>query len=274
MGNHARDQRIISSGEVSPLHHAYSACPKTGTRSAHRFLQSGRAVTGIEQPWVIDPSDKQMIISSDRFSLLPIFQPESAVLWQRYITMQNHRLQLTGTRHGLKLSALALFIAAFFPFWANAQTTTPEQMTLGFYKKYMVECSKNTESLPRSVNNNYFCGMNIKKYITKSLYEKIMRSYHAQPVGDMLPDSDPNYLGDSDYFTHTQDFAAEWASLISVKTIKEDKVKAVVRVFMDFPKNAGESQAICVRLQHAQNGWKIYLVDLALYNPLPDCKEQ
>ncbi|MFT8368287.1 MAG: DUF3828 domain-containing protein [Acetobacter papayae] len=188
--------------------------------------------------------------------------------------MQNHRIQLTGTRHGLKLSALALFIAAFFPFWANAQTTTPEQMTLGFYKKYMVECSKNTESLPRSVNNNYFCGMNIKKYITKSLYEKIMRSYHAQPVGDMLSDSDPNYLGDSDYFTHTQDFAAEWASLISVKTIKEDKDKAVVRVFMASSGQVSDAQAICVRLQHTKSGWKIYLVDLALYNPLPDCKEQ
>lgn len=188
--------------------------------------------------------------------------------------MQNHRVQLTGTRHGLKLSAFILFIAVFFPFLANAQTTTPEQMTLGFYKKYMVECSKNAGVLSGSANNDYFCGMNIKKYITKSLYEKIMRSYHAQPVGDMLPDSDPNYLGDADYFTHTQDFAAEWAALISVKTIKEDKDKAVVRVFMASSGTASDAQAICVRLQRAQSGWKIYLADLALYNTLPDCKER
>lgn len=115
--------------------------------------------------------------------------------------------------------------------------------------------------------------MDIQKYITKSLYEKIMRSQRAQPIGDLLPDTDPNYLGDSDYFTHTQDFAAEWASLISVKKIREDNNKAVVRVFMDSSKKSQDSLAVCVRLQRDKNSWKINLVDLAPENLLPSCKD-
>lgn len=187
--------------------------------------------------------------------------------------MPNHTRQFTEIRHGLTLSALILFMAAFFPFWANAQTTTPEQMTLNFYKKYMIQCAKDFGPPSGNINRDYFCNMDIQKYITKSLYEKIMRSQRAQPIGDLLPDTDPNYLGDSDYFTHTQDFAAEWASLISVKKIRGDNNQAVVRVFMDFSKKSQESLSICVRLQRDKNSWKINLVDLAPENLLPSCTD-
>ncbi|GBQ40023.1 hypothetical protein AA0614_1853 [Komagataeibacter saccharivorans NRIC 0614] len=112
----------------------------------------------------------------------------------------------------------------------------------------MIACAQFVNKPKQRDMDDLFCGVDIKKYITKSLFEKIVRSYKSEPEGDLLPPWSPNYLGDSDYFLHIQDFDAQWASSMSSKIIHKNKNMSVVRLFMDFPKDSGESLAICVRL--------------------------
>ena len=171
-----------------------------------------------------------------------------------HIVMKNHAIKCTGIQNRLKI--LSFCVLVFFPFRTHAQSITPEQEVLGFYKKYMIACAQFINKPKQEDMDDLFCGVDIKKYITKSLFEKIVRSHKSEPEGDLLPPWSPNYLGDSDYFLHIQDFDAQWASSMSTRIIHKNKNMSVVRLFMDFSKDSGESLAICVRLQRDKVGWK------------------
>ena len=77
-----------------------------------------------------------------------------------------------------------------------------------------------------------------------------------------------------DVYSKSQDFDARWASYMTAKEIKSDRNDSVVRLFMNFPKEVGESLAVCVRLHREGNDWKIYQVDTGYDNNLPDCQNK
>ena len=176
------------------------------------------------------------------------------------------------TKYIVIVSVLSVFILILFPLSTQAQSTSPDQEVLGFYKKYMIACDEFDNKPKKGTVDDLFCGVDIKRYITEPLLKKLVRSYTSQPTGDLLPPWDPNYLGDSDYFLHTQDVDAQWSSFMTAKTIHEYKNTSVVRLFMDLPKSSGGPLAICVRVLRDQDRWKIYQVDLATDNDLPTCK--
>lgn len=180
----------------------------------------------------------------------------------RYIAMKNQAIKFTDIHNGLKILSICAFV--FFPLWAHAQSTKPEQKVLDFYKKYMTACAQPFLEQPNLELDGLFCNMDIKSYVTQELYKKIVHAYKAGFYGDLA--------GDSDYFTHTQDFSVEWTSGMKATEIAQSRNNSVVRLFMRFPKGAGASRAVCVRLQRDGNDWKIYQVDPSLYTDLPDCK--
>jgi hypothetical protein len=116
---------------------------------------------------------------------------------------------------------------------------------------------------PGSISESLFCGLDINKYTTKKLQEKITAAYNSGKYGDLA--------GDADYFTHTQDFDAHLTSFMKAKVIKEDRKRAIVRLLVDMTTNFSKPFAVCVRLQREGNNWKIYQVDPSLDNNLPDC---
>lgn len=186
------------------------------------------------------------------------------------ITMRNKAIKFASICNVLNILNVCVF--AFSPLCAYAQSTTPDQEVLSFYKKYMIACDEFDNKPKKGTVDDLFCGVDIKRYITEPLLKKLVRSYTAQPTGELLPPWDPNYLGDSDYFLHTQDVDAQWSSFMTAKTIHENKSTSVVRLFMDVPKSSGGPLAICVRAQRDQDRWKIYQVDLSTDNDLPNCK--
>jgi hypothetical protein len=96
---------------------------------------------------------------------------------------------------------------------------------------------------PGSISESLFCGLDIDKYITKKLQEKITAAYNSGKYGDLA--------GDADYFTHTQDFDAHLTSFMKAKVIKEDRKRAIVRLLVDMTTNFAKPFAVCVRLQRA-----------------------
>lgn len=112
--------------------------------------------------------------------------------------MKNQDIKGICLRNYVKI--LGICILAFFPLRVNAQSKTLDQTVLDFYQKYMIACRQFSQCPTEKDEDAFFCGMDIKKYITKSLFEKIVRSRKAEPSGDLLSPSDPNYLGDGDYF--------------------------------------------------------------------------
>lgn len=182
----------------------------------------------------------------------------------QYIAMRNQSIKFTGIRNGYKILPFSIFI--LFPLWANAQSTTPAQEVLEFYQKYMTACAQPFMEKPNLELDGLFCNMDIKNYVTSQIYKKIIHAYKAGVYGDLA--------GDSDYFTHTQDFSVEWISGMKATEIEKSRNNSVVRLFMSVPQEAGESQAVCVRLQREGNDWKIYQVDPSLDTDLPDCKSK
>jgi glucose-6-phosphate 1-dehydrogenase len=176
--------------------------------------------------------------------------------------MKNHAIKVTDIRNGFKI--LGICILVFFPLWAHAQSTKPEKKVLEFYQKYMTACARPFLEQPNLELDGLFCNMDIKNYVTQELYKKIVHAYKAGVYGDLA--------GDSDYFTHTQDFSVEWTSGMKATEIEKRPNSSVVRLLMHFPKGAGEPLAVCVRLRRDGNDWKIYQVDPSLYTDLPDCK--
>ncbi|KAA8388028.1 DUF3828 domain-containing protein [Acetobacter sp. DmW_136] len=181
----------------------------------------------------------------------------------QHIAMRNQSIKFTGIRNGYKILTLCIF--TFFPLWAYAQSTTPAQEVLEFYQKYMINCDHMFSNGVEKNRDGLFCNMNIGKYITKELHNKIISAYNSGTYS--------NLTGDRNYFTHTQDFDARWASFMSVTEIKADRNNSVIRLLMNFPKGAGEPLAVCVRLHRESSVWKIYQVDPSLYTDLPDCRD-
>jgi hypothetical protein len=182
----------------------------------------------------------------------------------RDTVMKNQAIKSIGIHNGLKILNICIFLLS--PFWAYAQSTVPEQKVLRFYKKYMIACDHVFSDDTGSNLSGLFCNMDIEKYITKGLHKKIIHAYKSGTYGDLT--------GGGNYFTHTQDFDARWASYMTAKEIKSDRHDSVVRLFMNFPKEVGESLAVCVRLHREGNDWKIYQVDTGYDNNLPDCQNK
>jgi hypothetical protein len=176
--------------------------------------------------------------------------------------MKNQAIEFTDIHNALKILSICTFV--FFPVWAHAQGTKPEQKVLEFYQKYATACDQQSPEKPDVDPDDLFCNVDIKKYITQGLYKKIVHAYKAGVYGDLA--------GDRDYFTHTQDFSVQWISGMKATEVEKSQNNSVVRLFMRFPKGAGASRAVCVRLQRDGNDWKIYQVDPSLETNLPDCK--
>ena len=85
-----------------------------------------------------------------------------------HIVMKNHAIKCTGIQNRLKI--LSFCVLVFFPFRTHAQSITPEQEVLGFYKKYMIACAQFINKPKQEDMDDLFCGVDIKKYITKSLF--------------------------------------------------------------------------------------------------------
>ena len=182
----------------------------------------------------------------------------------QHIAMRKQSIKSSGIRNGLTL--LNACILTFFPFHAYAQSSTPAQEVLEFYQKYMTTCDQLFSNETGNNLDGLFCNMDIEKYITKGLHKKIIHAYKSGTYGDLT--------GGGNYFTHTQDFDTRWASYMTAKEIKSDRHDSVVRLFMNFPKEVGESLAVCVRLHREGNDWKIYQVDTGYDNNLPDCQNK
>lgn len=182
----------------------------------------------------------------------------------QYIAMKNQVIKFTDIHNQLKILNVCIFI--LFPFWAYAQNTKPEQTVLEFYQKYMITCDQLFSNVANKNRDGLFCNMDIEKYITKELHKKIIHAYETGTYSDLT--------GDRNYFTHTQDFDARWASFMSVTEIKVDGNHSVIRLLMNFPKGAGEPLAVCVRLHRESSDWKIYQVDPSLDTDIPDCKDK
>jgi glucose-6-phosphate 1-dehydrogenase len=178
--------------------------------------------------------------------------------------MRNQSIKFTGIRSEYKILSFCIF--TLFPFWAYAQSTTSAQKVLEFYQKYMITCDHVFNNGTEKKRDGLFCNMDIGKYITKELHKKIISAYKSGTYSDLT--------GDRNYFTHTQDFDARWASFMSVTEIKADRNNSVIRLLINFPKGAGEPLAVCVRLHRESSVWKIYQVDPSLYTDLPDCKDK
>jgi hypothetical protein len=176
--------------------------------------------------------------------------------------MKNQAIKFIDIHNGLKI--LSICILVFFPLWAHAQSTKPEEKVLEFYQKYMTACAQQFSEKPDAELDGLFCNMDIKNYVTQELYKKIIHAYKAGVYGDLA--------GDRDYFTHTQDFSVEWTSGMKATEIEKRPNSSVVRLLMHFPKGAGEPLAVCVRLRRDGSDWKIYQIDPSLYTDLPDCK--
>ena len=182
----------------------------------------------------------------------------------KHIVIRSQSIKFTCIRNGYKILTLCIF--TLFPLWAYAQSVKPEQTVLEFYQKYMTACAQPSTDEPNRELDGLFCNMDIKNYVTNHLYKKIIHAYKTGVYGDLA--------GDSDYFTHTQDFSMKWTSGMKATKIKENSNNAIVRLFMSVPPEAGASQAICVRLQRDGSDWKIYQVDPSLDTDLPDCKSK
>ncbi|MCI1439125.1 DUF3828 domain-containing protein [Acetobacter peroxydans] len=180
----------------------------------------------------------------------------------RHIAVRNQAIKSSGIRYGRTL--LNACILTFFPFCTYAQSATPDKIVLEFYTQYMSTCDQPFDRPPGSISESLFFGLDIDKYITKKLQEKITAAYNSGKYGDLA--------GDADYFTHTQDFDAHLTSSMKAKVIKEDRKRAIVRLLVDLKTNFAKPFAVCVRLQREGNNWKIYQVDPSLDNNLPDCK--
>lgn len=188
----------------------------------------------------------------------------TAYILDQHIAMRNQSIKFIGIRNGYKI--LLLCILTFFPLWAYAQSAKPAQEVLEFYQKYMAACAQPSMDEPNRKLDGLFCNMDIKDYVTSQLYKKIIHAYKAGVYGDLA--------GDRDYFTHTQDFSVEWISGMKTTEIEKSRNNSVVRLFMSVPQEAGELQAVCVRLQREGSDWKIYQVDPSLDTDLPDCKSK
>jgi hypothetical protein len=182
----------------------------------------------------------------------------------QHIAMRNQAIKSSSIRNGWKILSACIF--TIFPLSTYAQSGTPAQEVLKFYQKYITTCDQLFSNETGNNLDGLFCNMDIEKYITKGLHRKIIHAYKSGTYGDLT--------GDRNYFTHTQDFDARWASFMSATEIKTGRNNSVVRLLMTFPKGAGEPLAVCVRLRREGTDWKIYQVDPSLYTDLPDCKDK
>ncbi|MBO1324826.1 YbjP/YqhG family protein [Acetobacter sp. TBRC 12305] len=178
--------------------------------------------------------------------------------------MKKQPIKFTNIHNRLKMLGVCIFV--FFPLWVRAQRITPEQKVLEFYQNYMTACAQPFPGKSKVNLDGLFCNMDIKNYVTKTLYKKIIHAYKSGIYGDLT--------GDRDYFTHTQDFDVQWIAGMKAMETEKSGNNSVIRLLMNFPKGTGEPLAVCIRLQRDGNDWKIYQVDPSLYNDLPDCKDK
>ena len=173
------------------------------------------------------------------------------------IEVKRQVIKLTGIRGILKI--LSIYILIFFQPWAHAQSVTPEQKVLEFYRWYISAY----EHSCKDAQYNLIYDEKIENYITSEPRDEMIRKY-ADPDSDF-------YEGVS-YFLHVQDANPKWASLLDAKTVKENKGYIFVQLNINEEKIYGGIFSICVRVHRDKNIWKIDQVESATQNMFSDCK--
>ncbi|MCI2079316.1 MAG: hypothetical protein LKJ71_11145 [Acetobacter peroxydans] len=77
--------------------------------------------------------------------------------------MKNQAIKFTDIHNGLKILSICIFV--FFPLWAHAQGTKPEQKVLEFYQKYATACDQQSPEKPDVDPDDLFCNVEIKNIL-------------------------------------------------------------------------------------------------------------
>lgn len=173
------------------------------------------------------------------------------------IEAKGQAIKFTGI-HSL-LKTLTIYMLIFVPFCVHAQSVTPEQKVLEFYRWYISAY----EHSCKDAQYNLLYDEKIENYITSELRDEMIRKY-----GD--PDND--FYEGVGYFLHVQDANPKWASLLDAKTVRENKGHIFVQLNINEEKIYGGTFSICVRVHRDKNIWKIDQVESAAQNILSDCK--
>jgi hypothetical protein len=173
------------------------------------------------------------------------------------IEVKSQAIKFTGIHSLLRI--LGIDILIFFPLWVHAQSVTPEQKVLEFYRWYISAY----EHSCKDAQYNLLYDEKIENYITSELRDKMIKKY-----GD--PDND--FYEGVGYFLHMQDANPKWASLLDAKTVRENKGYIFVQLNINEEKIYGGTFSICVRLHSDKSVWKIDQVEPAARNMFSDCK--